>query len=46
MNRALRLTVGLPPLLVLYLAAALAERLFDHADRAVLRLRDWMDVPR
>lgn len=46
MNRVARLTIGIVPAIALYLAAALGERLFAHADRGFLRLRDWMDCPR
>ena len=46
MNRALRLTIGLLPILILYLAAAVGDRLATYADRAFWRLRDWMDCPR
>lgn len=46
MNRALRLTVGMPPLLLFYLTAAIGERLEAYAGRAFWRLRDWMDCSR
>lgn len=53
MNRALRLTVGLPPFLALWLVGFLVEAtdaalcaLHPLTKRAVLRLRDWMDCPR
>jgi hypothetical protein len=44
MTRRLRLAVGFVPVVALYLAQALGERLMTYADVGFWRLRDWMDV--
>lgn len=53
MTRTLRLVIGLPPFLALWLAGALVEAadavlcaLHPHTKRGVMRLRDGMDCPR
>lgn len=53
MNRALRLTVGLPPLAAVWIVGFLIEAADDlltalhpHARHAAIRLRDWMEASR